>query len=247
MSQGGMQKFRLNAHPAGGTISAAIDLLLVLGTLFVVKSVLLQFDGLWSLAGPLSLLAAVAVASWCLYSRNENWGDLGLKRPQNIPKMLLWSLVAMVVTMAAGIVVGIILSLAPISDLGEVDPRYSDRFADLPGNARLYLYWIVVAWVIGAFAEEMVFRAMLISRFELLLSKLRYAPVMAVMLQSVIFGQQHFYYQGWSGALATGAIALVSGALYLLLKRNLWPLILSHGFANMIGLTLVYTGVQPPG
>lgn len=227
--------------------AAAYDLFAILGTLFAVKSTLLMFDSLWSYAGPISLLSALAVASWCLYSRGGKWADLGLRKPESMPKMLLWSLVAFMITIAAGILANTAVTAAFSGNLGEVDPRYSGRFADVPGNTMLYLYWILVSWVVGAFAEEMLFRAMLISRFEQLLAKFRYAPVMAVMLQSVIFGQQHFYYQGLSGALATGAIALVSGALYLLLKRNLWPLILSHGLANMLGLTLVYTGIQPPG
>jgi uncharacterized protein len=246
MSNGETATFQQNPGPDGPT-AAAGDLVLVLGTLLAFKFVLLQFDSLWTYAGPISLLAALIMASWCLHNRNQKWADLGLKRPENMTKVLLWSFAAMVVTMAAGILANIIGASAVSADLGEIDPRYSNRFADLPGNAMLYLYWVVVSWVVGAFAEEMLFRAMLISRFEKLFSKFRYAPLIAVVLQSIIFGQQHFYYQGLTGALATGAIALVSGALYMFLKRNLWPLILSHGMANMLGLTLIYTGVQPPG
>ncbi len=247
MTDGPIPKVEQGKALDGQMSAAARDLILVLGTLFAVKTTLLPFDNWWSYAGPISLLAAVAVASWCLHDRKQTWADLGLKKPENMPKMLLWALLAMVVTMAAGIVANIIVTSVFSGNAGEIDPRYSGRFADVPGNTGLYIYWIMVSWVVGAFAEEMVFRAMLISRFEQLSSKLRYAPVLAVMLQSVIFGQQHFYYQGLSGALATGAIAAVSGALYLLIKRNLWPLILSHGLANMLGLTLIYTGIQPPG
>lgn len=67
---------------------------------------------------------------------------------------------------------------------------------------------------------------------------------MAIVCQSVGFGQQHLYYQGWAGAVATGATALISGVFYVVLKRNLWPLILSHGLANTLGLTLIFAGVQ---
>lgn len=227
--------------------AAARDLFVVLGTLLAVKTTLLQFDNWWSYAGPISLLVAVAVATWRLHQRKQTWADLGLKKPVSTTKMLLWTLLALVVTVVVGVIASNIFSWVFNGNVGEIDPRYRDRFADVPGNALLYLYWLTVAWAVGAFAEEMIFRAMLISRFEQLLSKFRYASLMAVMFQSVIFGQQHFYYQGLSGALATGAIAAVSGGLYLLLKRNLWPLILSHGFANMLGLTLIYTGIQPPG
>lgn len=241
------RKLPQSSGVTGNIPAAAFDLFAVLGTLFAVKSALLMFDSLWTYAGPISLLAALAVASWCLYKRGGKWADLGLRKPESIPKMLLWSLVALMVTMVVGILANIAVTAAFGGDSSEIDPRYSNRFAEVPGSTMLYLYWILVSWVVGAFAEEMLFRAMLISRLEQLLSKFRYAPVAAVMLQSAIFGQQHFYYQGLSGALATGAIAMVSGAMYLLLKRNLWPLVLSHGAANMIGLTLIYTGVQPPG
>lgn len=226
------------------TAAAARDIFFVLGTLFAVKWGLLQFDSLWTYGGPISLLAALAVASWRLRISKENWADLGLKRPENIRKLLLWSLAAMVVTMAAGILVDALATSAMSGAANAVDPRYSNRFANLPGNLSLYLYWVAVSWIVGAFAEEMLFRAMLISRFERVFSKFRYASLTAILLQSIIFGQMHFYYQGLNGALATGATALISGALYMLLKRNLWPLILSHGFANMIGLTLIFTGVQ---
>ena len=142
---------------------------------------------------------------------------------------------------------GIETALSAAGIGSEVDPRYSGRFADLPGNTGRLLYWISVSWIVGGFVEEMLFRAMLQSRFERLLAGNPYSAPIAVVLQAIVFGQQHFYYQGWSGALATGGIALISGALFIFLRRNLWPLIVSHGLANTIGLTLIYSGVQPNG
>ena len=108
-------------------------------------------------------------------------------------------------------------------------------------------YNVAIMGATGAVGEEMLFRGMLISRFERLFAGFRYPVLIAVVLQAVLFGQQHFYYQGLNGALATGGIALISGGAYLLLKRTLWPLILSHGLANSIGLTLIYAGMQPTG
>lgn len=230
-----------SANPGSGP---ALDLLFVLGTLFAIKSALLQFDILWTYAGPISLIASLTIATWCLHKNGESWGHLGLKRPARLTRMLAWSLVVLVITLAAGIAIETALSSFGIDE--KIDPRYGGRFADLPGNAPVFLYWIGVSWLVGAFVEEMLFRGMLISRFERLLSGSPFALPTAVILQSAVFGQQHFYYQGWSGALATGGIALLSGLFYVLLKRNLWALILSHGAANMIGLTLIYAGVQPP-
>lgn len=241
------QKFGSDNGRAGNVPAAARDISLVLGTLFAVKSALLQFDELWTYAGPTSILAGVAVASWRLYRNNENWSDLGLKRTSSVLKMLMWSLIALIITMAAGILTEVTLSSATSGNAAEIDPRYSNRFSAVPGNTAPYLYWVVISWIIGGFAEEMLFRAMLISRFERLFSKFPCAVLIAVILQSLVFGQQHYYYQGLNGALTTGAIALVSGVFYICLKRGLWPLILSHGLANMIGLTLIYAGLQPAG
>lgn len=232
--------------PSRSAQAAALDLMFVLGTLFVVKWTLLQFDQLWTYAGPASLVASVVVASWRLMRNRESWADLGLRKPVSLSRLLGWSLLALIVTMAAGIAIEAAITSAGIIG-AEIDPRYSRRFAGLPGNTPMFAYWVAVSWVVGGFVEEMLFRGMLISRFERLLSGGALAVAMAVILQSVIFGQQHFYYQGWAGALATGGIAFISGIFYILLKRNLWALILSHGAANTIGLTLIYAGIQPAG
>jgi uncharacterized protein len=227
--------------------ASAFDLLVILATLFGVKSALLQIEELWTYAGPISLLASVIVASWRLRRNGESWSELGLKKPVKLGKMLMWSLILLVLTMASGIVIELIVSTAVGDRSASIDPRYANRFADLPGNLASYLYWVVVSWVVGGFVEEMLFRGMLISRFERLFAAFPFASWTAVLLQSILFGQQHYYYQGWSGALATGGLALISGVFYLLLKRTLWPLILSHGLANMIGLSLIFAGVQPAG
>lgn len=226
----------------GSTRRAALDLVLVLGTLFAVKALLLRFDALWTYAGPISLVASFAVASWCLYRKGESWAGLGLKRPENMRRMLLWAFAVLIVTLAAGVAIELAIASAGLG--GEaVDPRYSRRFADLPGNTGMFLTWLALSWLVGGFVEEMLFRGMLFSRFERLLAGFPHAVPIAVVLQSILFGQQHFYYQGWSGALATGGIALLSGLFYILLKRSLWPLILSHGAANSIGMALIYAGV----
>ena len=230
-------------------IAAARDLILVLGTLYLIKTLLLSVNSLWSAAGPVSLLASLAMVTLCLKSGKERWSSIGLKRPKSIARMLLWTLVIFVVTMGLGFVIEAAVSAftsnASTPSPG-VDERYQDRFAHLPGNLSAYLQWLAIAWIVGGFTEELLFRGFLISRFERLLAHTSFAVVLAVLLQAVLFGQQHFYYQGLPGALATGLIALVSGAFYILLKRNIWPLILSHGLANTLGLTLIYLGVIPP-
>jgi membrane protease YdiL (CAAX protease family) len=231
----------------GGRGRVAIDIGLVLGTLLVVKYGLLGVEALWTYAGPISLLSALAVAGWRLRAGGETWAGIGLKRPDSWGKTILWTLLALVLTTAVGIVLeGVVRSMLEASVTQPVRNN-AGRFADVPGNTVAFVYWLAVAWIIGGLAEEMLFRAFLITRLERLFSRIPLGLVFAVGLPAVLFGQQHFYYQGIGGAVATGGVALVSGILYLLCKRNLWPLSLSHGLINSIGLTLIYTGLQPPG
>ena len=198
---------------------------------------------MWTYAGPLSLLLTLAVATWRLRSNAKTWGDLGFKRPDSIWKTVMWALVVLVATIAAGIggdFIGSYLFAAPDGAAALADERYANRFVNVPGNLPVFLFWITVAWVIGGFTEELIFRGFLISRFEGVFARLPMAIGIAILLQAIIFGQQHFYYQGAAGMLATGAAGLVSGIAYVLLKRNLWPVILAHGLSNTLGLTLLY-------
>ncbi len=227
--------------------SAAMDIVLVVGTLLILKYVLLNLEAMWTYAGPISLLSALVVASWRMRKNGETWSDLGLKRPQSWRKMTMWTLIALILTVAAGILLDGFSSEA-LGDVAQQAERdHGARFANVPGNTPVFLYWLAVAWIIGGFVEEMLFRGLLIARFETLFSHVPLGLVFAIILPAIIFGQQHYYYQGISGAVSTGGIAVVSGILYVLFKRNLWPLTLSHGLANTIGLTLIYTGIQPAG
>lgn len=235
-------------HTRQNRLSALLDLILIIGVLVGLKSLLLNFDAIWSYAGPISLLAALATATWRLRANNEKWSDIGLGRPTSIVRTVLWTILALVLTIVAGILAqSLATSLigGPDAATQAIDARYQDRFANLPGNLPVFLFWLATAWIVGGFTEEMLFRAAMVSRFERLFAKIPFAALFAVICQAILFGQQHYYYQGLAGWAATGAIAFVSGVLYLAFNRNLWPLIVSHGLSNTLGLTLLYLGLQP--
>lgn len=222
---------------------ALVDLTLVLATLFILKNVLLQFHWLWTYAGPISLLASLAVATWRLKLSGENWQSIGLKHDSSHLKLILWTLGALVITVLMGNIAGQIATLiiSNPESLSEQSINYTqNRFANIPGNLSLYLMWIAISWIIGGLTEELLFRGFLISRFEKLLSKLPFAIVYAIIIQALIFGQQHMYYQGTIGLIETGIIGVISGVIYVLCKRRLWALVISHGLANTLGMTMLY-------
>jgi len=230
-----------------GPRSALFDLVAIVGALLVLKSLLLRSEAVWIYAGPISLLAALGVATWCLHRRGETWRSVGLTRPDSLWRAGLWTFVALIVTIAAGLLVeGAVASvIAPADEVTQATgARYQGRFADLLGNLPVYLFWLATAWIVGGFTEEMLFRGILLSRIERLCHGVPLAAVFAVAGQALLFGQQHYYYQGLQGLVATGVIGAVSGALYYAFGRNLWPLLLSHGISNSIGLTLMYLGMM---
>jgi membrane protease YdiL (CAAX protease family) len=226
--------------------AALIDLALIIAVLLISKSLLLEVAAIWTYAGPISLLIALGVATVCLRRRGKDLASVGLKRPDNLKKAALWTIIALVLTMGVGMVAESLFTAvigAPDEATQAIDERFQGRFDNLPGNLPVYLFWLALAWVIGAFTEEVLFRGVLFSKFEQAFAGVPLATLLAVLCQAVLFGQAHYYYQGLAGWVATGAIAFVSGALYLVFRRNLWPLMLSHGLSNTLGLTLLYLGV----
>lgn len=224
------------------------DIALIVGTLLMSKNLLLQVDAIWTFAGPISLLLALGVATIRLRQSGENWASIGLRRPESMKKLALWTFIALIVTIAVGILIESLVAglfSAPDEATQAIDARFQGRFDNLEGNFPIYLFWLAVGWIIGGFTEELLFRGALFSRFERLFTSAPFAVFLAILCQAFFFGQGHYYYQGIAGFVATGTMGVVSGGLYLVFKRNLWPLMLSHGLSNTIGLTLLYLGVAP--
>lgn len=222
------------------------DLALIVGTLLISKNLLLQVDAIWTYAGPISLLLALGVATICLRQSGENLASIGLRRPESMKKLALWTIIALIVTILVGIVAeSLVASLfdAPDEATQAIDARFQGRFENLQGNLPAYLFWLAVGWIIGGLTEELLFRGALFSRFEHLFTGVPFAAFLAILCQAFFFGQGHYYYQGVAGFVATGAIGVVSGGLYLAFKRNLLPIMLAHGLTNTIGLTMLYLGV----
>lgn len=231
------------AHAAPNRTSALVQLILVLGVLVAAKALLLRFDAIWSYAGPIALLVSLGLATICLRRDGQGWADLGVGSLGRSGPLVLCTIVALILTIVAGAVVqSLATSLVGVPDAvtQAVDARYQGRFSAVPGNLLAYLLWLAIAWIIGGFTEEMVFRGFLFSRSEYVLRGAPFAAVLAVLPQAVLFGQQHLYYQGVAGWVANGVMAAVSGLLYLGFGRRLWPLILSHGLSNTLGLTLLF-------
>jgi membrane protease YdiL (CAAX protease family) len=103
-----------------------------------------------------------------------------------------------------------------------------------------FLGWLAIGWLIGGFAEELLFRGFLMRRAAEALGSGPGASALAVAMQALLFGSLHWYGGAFAFVHAT-VFAAVVGTFYFVAGKNLWPLILVHGVWNTVGVWSVYT------
>lgn len=205
------------------------------------------FWGVWSLRfvgvtniGVWSMLAGVAVGLILLKLRGQSFASIGLVpwgqgRVRLGPKAL-GALVVIFLAMAVGATVVTSL-LGPLPTSGAV--------ADQPDTIGLFLLDILVGvWIGAALGEEIFFRGLVLSKFQTLFTgnsgSAKWAGIFAVIAQAAWFGAGHAS-GGVSIILLTGFIGLCLGFYYVYRSPgNLWPMIIAHGLANTITLTLTF-------
>ena len=174
-----------------------------------------------------------------------HWLD-ALNDIQTLKRLTLWVAAAVgFVFLAFGATVAPILLISKVLGLTfmtEIPAGIEERWGDIAGSLPHYLLWMGIVWTAAAFGEEMFFRGFLITRLQTAFKGLPMASVFAVLLPALLFGYAHMYYQGLRGFIVTGAIALSFGTMFLVFKRNLWPIILLHGVIDSIGMTSRYMG-----
>ncbi|MEM1053651.1 MAG: CPBP family intramembrane glutamic endopeptidase, partial [Pseudomonadota bacterium] len=213
------------------------DLLLVVAVLVIVKQSVLPISQLY--AGPASTVSAMIVGTVLLRRRGLAWSDLGLRWPESWSKTLGLTLL----TMAFFLVCTQLMVL--VADLFFEDIGTSDRFSHIEGNLPAYLLIMVLVWTHGSFFEELLFRAFIINHTSEALGGGLRSNILALIISSAFFGYRHAYYQGWHGALVTGAGGFAFGVLYLWFgRRNIMPLIFAHGAFNTLGQTFRYFGIE---
>lgn len=188
---------------------------------------------------PARTLLVLGLLTWIIRKNGESWKDFGLAsfRPA-------WLLPVLAITfLAIQIVVAQPLGDA-LRDFVAASPSDRSFLSHLQGNVPAFAGWLILAWVVGGFAEEMIFRGYLLNRIGRLLGGTPVAWGAAVFAQASLFGLLHFYL-GSGAALVIGFKALFTGAFYVASRRNLWPVILVHGLWDSLGFTLVFVSGSP--
>ncbi len=136
-----------------------------------------------------------------------------------------------------------IIVIQPLVEKITKQPHDVQIVAGIQGNWKGLLTWLVLAWTVAAFGEELIFRGYMMSQLIKLLGTGPLALVVNLLLASTIFGLAHAY-QGRSGIWSTGIVGLCLGALYILSGFNLWLPILTHGVIDTVELLLMSRGAD---
>lgn len=109
----------------------------------------------------------------------------------------------------------------------------------LKGNWINYLVFLIIMWVVAAFGEEFLYRGYLLKQLACIFGNTQSAWAVAILISSLAFGFAHLY-QGSSGIITAGFVALIFGAVFYKNQKNLWLLVLIHGFYDVFGISMIY-------
>lgn len=211
---------------------AAIDTGMVVIVMASVWS--LRFAGA-SQVGALTMAAGLVTVGSLLLIRKQSIATLGLAMPKSFSELMIPSLRLMGLFGVVWLLLGLIVTTV----IGQ--PETSSAITEQPQSLWGFLLDItLITWVLIAFGEEVVFRGFILQRLINLLGRSTLARHLAIGLQAMIFGLGHLS-QGISGILLTASIGYLFGWFFLTgAKRSLWPLVLVHGIADTVMLTVVY-------
>lgn len=225
----------LSDNPKGAYRQQAVEMLAVLSPI-PCAMLLAATSGIDTLAiagVPVSLILA-----WeAIRRRKSNWAELGLRRPASLPRTIavamLWTVALLILTGPIGSLLARVTGLAP--DIS--------KFDILRGNVPALVAGLLLVWSTAAFGEELLFRGYLINRILALghggPGNERRVWGLALLLSSAAFGLGHAY-QGAAGVILTASIGLGLGLIYRSSGRNLWTVILTHGFFDTAGFLIIF-------
>ena len=150
-----------------------------------------------------------------------------------------WSSIGLVGIQSSDIGWGILIWLAgtvafyiTAFGLSFVEFSQTDIFASFESpTTREHFLWILAASLANGFAEEVILRGYLLTRFE----KLLRSATLAVVLTSLMFASYHIY-QGVGPMVSIFGLGLVYGVAFCWIRR-IWPLAIAHAIADLVGLS----------
>lgn len=215
-----------------------LDILVLLvfsiGWMFFCEQVLVRKMGMPDLLSAIIIPTGIMLFNWWLIRlRGEHWKHFGLKRPESIGNTI---------AIALGMAVLLWIISLSVDLLGF--KRDLSSFNPIRTSPYLLLYAFVYVWIFAGFYEEIVFRGFIMRRFAQVFNRegKSWPWYAAIVLQGAVFGLAHIY-QGLYGVLLTGIAGMLFGIVFLLGRKNLWPIILAHGLFDSTRMVAFYFGL----
>lgn len=208
-------------------IETIISVLLVLGA-----SALLVVTGLKKQPG-LGVIGALILIGLAVWLRGETLADLGFGPPAS-----WWASILL------GLVLGILIQLLSIALLEPLSEKLTNSahdqslVANVKGDWRALVQWLLVVWIFVALLEEGVYRGFLMTETAKVIGNGGFAVVLNILFSSAVFGLSHGY-QNKAGILSTGVIGAILAIIFVLSGYNLWLAVFTHGFIDTVALGLI--------
>jgi uncharacterized protein len=167
--------------------------------------------------------------------RGETLADIGLKRPAS------WMRAFMI-----GIGLAAIVFIAIYFSEKAGFRRDLSRLKDVQGNLEFTLLGVFYAFIGAGFYEEFMFRGFLMQGLAMFFGGSRAAWIVGCLLQGALFGAAHAY-QNPLGIAIAGTLGILMGVIVLASGRNLWAVIIAHGFFDASRFVLFYFEGPPTG
>ncbi|SDC65306.1 CPBP family intramembrane glutamic endopeptidase [Williamwhitmania taraxaci] len=186
--------------------------------------------------GGLGFFFGITIALITFWAKRWDWHYFGLSKPSWTKSIISGILYAI------GIFLLVDVLIQPILEhlFGEIDLQ---SFSGVKGNLISYVTLILFMWIIAGFGEEFLFRGYIVKRLAIIFGDTNYSWLMSATITAIIFGLAHIY-QGTSGVITTGIIGFIMGMIFLRHRQNLSIAMFTHGFYDMIGITLLYLGEE---
>ena len=193
-----------------------------------------KIGGVW--AANMLMLGIVYLG---LRLRGERWSHFGLCRQAmkwpTLIRTFLLSLVVFVVAIAAFVAGAILMA----NIVGMPEGADMSKYAYLQGNIPMTILALLSVYFVSTFAEEVIYRGFLITRIIEMGNNGKFIRWLAVAISSVLFGLVHSDW-GLAGMVQATFMGVALGVSYLVVRRNLWVMILAHGYMDTILILQMY-------
>lgn len=187
--------------------------------------------------GGMGYLIGLAIALLTFWASGWDWSYFGI----SLPKWGETIFKAVIYTVSSILILDVVI--IPLVEYYLRTPHDLSGFEFLQGNFRNLVLFMLFMWIIAGFGEEFFYRGYMMKRIAVLLGDTENNWIAAVVLSAIPFGLVHFY-QGISGVITAGVMGLILGYIFLRNKNNLVVCMLTHGFYDMFGLTMIYLGKE---